>query len=310
MTSRVTRFAAATVLIALLSACQMTVQVTTHLNGKGGGTLALRMSVDKELRDSLEGSKGSQGMAAIEDLFGRLRSQGWTVARVETAGGLDLQATRAFADQKAFDSVVSELSGGGTSPLGALGYSLGYKTRGSFLKTKTDFSGSVDTTALLTLVETLITKGSQKDAEQFLSAAAENLHFEIRAILPGSVTVQSGDGTVSNGVAVWRPKLGSRVAISASSTALKSGSLMAVGIPALLVLAGLGWFFIGRRQRSIIAEAPTPADRRRDRISLPLPAEQLLAIIPDVQGSDEPSSPPTVIELDLPEPVLPAEPTG
>src|SRR5438445_4163839 len=269
-------------LIVLLSACNMNVQITTHVNGKGGGTLGLTIVLDKELRDVLEGSNRGQGLASLESLFGRLHDEGWTTTRTEPSGGLDMGATRAFTDQKSFTAAMSELSSGsagGASPLG--GYSLGFTTRGSFLKTRTDFSGRVDTSSLRKVIATVVTKGSQKDAAAFLAAASDNFQFEIRASLPGSVSVRGGDGTVTNGVTVWRPPLGSVLDFSATSSAIKTSSLLLVGIPGLLILAGLAWFIIGRRQRPLIAEAPTPADRRRDRIKIPQPAEQLLAIVPD-----------------------------
>jgi len=79
MTSRIARAAAACSLVLLLSACNMTVQITTHLNGKGGGTLGLRMALDKEVRDGLEGSGGGQGINALEGLFNRLRDAQWNV---------------------------------------------------------------------------------------------------------------------------------------------------------------------------------------------------------------------------------------
>jgi len=315
MTSRFAKIAAACSLILLLAACNMNVQITTHVNDKGGGTLGLRILLDKELRDVLQGSNGGQGLASLESLFGRLRDEGWAVKRTEPSNGLDLEATRSFSDKKSFAAAMSELSTGpvgGASPLG--GYSLGFTSHGSFLKTKTDFSGRVDTSSLRQVIATVVTHGNQKEAQAFLDAASDNFQFEIRASLPGSVSVSGGDGTVTNGVAVWRPQLGSVLDFSATSSAIKTSSLLLVGIPGLLILAGLGWFILGRRQRPLIAESPTPADRRRDRVKMPQPVEQLLAIVPDPVAADEPN---TVIALDVAEPVLdatepvqPAEPTA
>ena len=311
MPSRFARIAAACSLILLLGACNMTVQITTHVNGNGGGTLGLGITLDKELRDTLGQSNG-QGLAAIEGLFSRLQDDGWSITRTEPSGGLDIRATRAFKDKQSFTTAMSELSTGSSGGASALGnYSLGFSSHGSFLKTKTDFSGRVDTSSLRQVIATVVTRGNQKEAQAFLDAAADNFQFEIRANLPGSVSVKSGDGTVTNGVAVWRPALGSVLNFSATSSAIKTSSLLLIGVPGLLVLAGLGWFVIGRRQKPLIAEAPTPADRRRDRVKVPQPVEQLLAIIPDPQPMAEPA--PTedkVIELDVPKPVQPAEPTG
>ena len=72
MTSRFARIAVFS-LIVLLSACNMSVQIATKVNGKGGGTLGLTITLDKELRDVLEGSKGGQGLSSLETLFGRRR---------------------------------------------------------------------------------------------------------------------------------------------------------------------------------------------------------------------------------------------
>jgi len=314
MTSRIARAAAACSLVLLLSACNMTVQITTHLNGKGGGTLGLRMALDKEVRDGLEGSGGGQGINALEGLFNRLRDAQWNVRRSEPGGGLELDATKSFTNKQTFAEAMRDLSGGSTTGSGALGgYSLGYTSHGSFFKTKTDFSGTVDTTAWRAILAAAVTKGDQKAAQALLDSASDNFHFEILATLPGSVSVGKGDGTVTNGEAIWRPALGSRVDISASASAIKTSSLLFVGVPALLLLAGFGWYAIGRRQKPLIAEAPTPAHRRRERVvRAPQPVEQLLAIIPD----PEPTAPATpvsleksVIELDEPE-ARPAEPTA
>ena len=310
MTSRVARAAVMCSLILLLSACQMTVQITTHLNGNGGGTLGLRMVLDKEVRDTLA---GDGGITVLEDLFGRLQAASWTVTRKEPAGGLDIQATKAFKDQASFTQAMRDLSGGSSTGAGALGgYSLGYTSHGSFLKTRTEFAGTVDTSAWRQILATTVYKGNQKQAQQLLDSASDSFHFEIHATLPGSVSVGKGDGTVSNGEAIWRPALGSRVEISASSSAIKTSSLLLVGLPALLILAGLGWYAIGRRQKPLIAEAPTPAHRRRDRVvRAPQPVEQLLAIMPDPQPVKLEN---TVIDLETPAPappapVRPAEPT-
>ena len=314
MTSRLARAAVVCSLILLLSACNMTVQITTHLNGKGGGTLGLRMVLDKEVRDGLSGSGGGRGITILEDLFSRLRAASWKVTRSEPGGGLDIQATKAFTDQASFKQAMQDLSGGSTSSSGGAlgGYSLGYTSHGSFLKTKTEFSGTVDTSAWRQILAATVTKGNQAQAQQLLDQASDSFHFEILATLPGSVAVGKGDGTVSDGQAIWRPALGSRVEISASSSAIKTSSLLLVGLPALLILSGFGWYAIGRRQKPLIAEAPTPAHRRRERVArAPQPAEQLLAIIPDPQ----PVKLETVIDLDTPAPaqqtpVQPAEPTA
>jgi hypothetical protein len=305
MKPRTSRIATICVLGLLLSACNMTVQINTRLNDHGGGTLGLRIAMDREVRDLLEGSNNGQGLSRLEDLFGGLRDQGWVVTRTEPSGGLSLQATRAFKNKAGFEAALAELSGGsaGKGTLG--GYRLDYTSTGSFLKTKTQFTGRVDTTSWRNILANSITKGDQKAAQSILDAAADRFRFEIHASLPGSVAVTNGDGTVTNDVAVWRPRLGGVVDIGAQSSAIKTMSLLIVGIPALLILAGAGWFILGRRQRPLIAEAPTPAHRRRERIVVPAPTEQLLAIIPDPAPLSLENK---VIDLDGAQ--QPAEPTA
>ena len=307
MTPRTSRIAAACFLTVLLSACNMTVQIDTHLNDHGGGNVGLQISMDREVRDLLEGSNNGQGLTRLEDLFGGLRDQGWVVTRTEPSGGLTLQATRAFKDKAGFTAALVELSGGsaGNGTLG--GYTLDYTSRGSFLKTKTQFSGRVDTTSWRNIIAASVTHGNQQQAQSILDAAADRFHFEIHASLPGSVAVTNGDGTVTNDVAVWRPRLGGVVQIGAQSSAIKTASLLIVGLPVLLILAGVGWFVLGRRQRPLITEAPTPAHRRRERVAKPATAEQLLAIMPDpapITLDDK------VIDLDEAQHTQPAEPTG
>ena len=305
MTPRTSRIASICFLAVLLSACNMTVQINTRLNDHGGGTVGLQISMDREVRDLLEGSNKGQGLSRLEDLFGGLRDQGWVVSRTEPSGGLTLEATRAFKDKAGFNAALAELSGGsaGNGTLG--GYSLDYTSRGSFLKTKTQFSGRVDTTSWRNIIAAAVTHGDQKAAQSILDAAADRFHFEIHASLPGAVAVTNGDGTVTNDVAIWRPRLGGVVQIGAQSSAIKTASLLTIGVPALLLLAAAGWFILGRRQRPLITEAPTPAHRRRERIVKPVPAEQLLAIIPDPAPVSLENK---VIDLDAAQ--QPAEPTA
>jgi len=305
MTLRTSRIAVICVLGLVLSACNMTVQINTRLNDHGGGTVGLQISMDREVRDLLEGSNNGQGLTRLEDLFGGLRDQGWVVTRTEPSGGLTLQATRAFKNKAGFNAALTELSGGsaGNGTLG--GYTLDYTSRGSFLKTKTQFSGRVDTTSWRNILAASVTHGNQQQAQAILDASADRFRFEIHATLPGAVAVTNGDGTVTNDVAVWRPRLGGVVNIGAESSTIKTASLLTIGLPVLLLLAGAGWFILGRRQRPLIAEAPTPAHRRRERVVKPAPAEQLLAIIPDpapVSLEDK------VIDLDGAQ--QPAEPTA
>jgi hypothetical protein len=295
MSSRIARATMVVVLIALLSGCQMTVRITTHLNSSGGGTLTLGMVLDKELRDTLEGGASGNDLSSVEDLFGRLHDRGWTVTRTEPAGGLDIEANKTFKDSKAFDAALQDLRSGspGQSRLGSASPAIGYSTSGSLFRTKSRFTGVVDTTSLLT-------PGAEKQVQQLLNTFADDFHFEIRAILPGAVSITKGDGTVADNVAIWRPKLGTRLEFSAASSAIKTGAMLGFGIPLLVVLAAAGWFLLGRRQRTLVPEVPVHTARRPEPVS---EHDELLAIKPDAGA-------PVVVKLDEPETVPPSDPTA
>jgi hypothetical protein len=305
MKSRIARAATVAALIFLTAGCTMSVKMTTVLNAKGGGTFGIEMALDREFRDQLSG--GADGLSSLEDLFTRLQGRGWTVSKTQPNGGLDYVASRSFKNRQGFEAALSELGSAQTSvsPLG--GITTDFTQKDSFLKANTDFHGSVDMSNLVPILKGALNLRSDDQARQLVDSLSDHFQFDIQAKLPGSVAINKGDGTVTDGTASWSPKLGSRMEFDASSSAIKTGSLLLIGIPGLLVLAGIGWFLLGRRQRPLIAEAPTPADRRR--ITLPTggPAPELLAIKPDVEPQAEV---PIVIDLDTaatPEPVPPAD---
>lgn len=240
MRARIARLASIALLVSLLSACQMTVRLTTRVNASGGGTFSIGMDVDKELRDQLESARSGSGLASIQGLFDGLRDKGWATARTQPDGGLSFSATRSFKDEKGFDALLADLRsarGGEHDQFGGITLNLGFTTHKSFLKTNAAFRGTFDTSG-----------GPAIDPE-LLKAMQGLVRFEIRAELPGAISTGDGNGTVSNGVAVWRPDLGSALTFSARSTAIRVGPLMLILIPALMLLAGMAWFALGRTRK-------------------------------------------------------------
>jgi hypothetical protein len=313
MKSRIARALTVAALILLTAGCNMTVRLKTEVDPKGNGTFGIGMALDNELRGALESRQG--GLSSIDDLFTRLQNVGWKVTKTEPGGGLDYEASRAFKGQKGFESALTELgtAQAGASPLGGLSTSLTQKD--SFLKAHTNFSGSIDTSSLVPILKAALGLKTDAEARTFVDSLANSFQFEIQAKLPGSVAISKGDGTVTDGTAIWSPQLGAKTEFAATSSAVKTGSLLLIGIPALLVLAGLGWFLLGRRQRPLITEAPTPAHRRRITIPTGGPAPELLAIKPDVPQQEHQQEMPVVIDLGDPaaataEPVPPADATG
>jgi hypothetical protein len=258
-------------LMFVLSSCEMTVRIATQVNGDGSGRLAMTMAVDQELRGILEatqdnGLTDASGIALLESLYDGLVARGWTVTRSEPAGGLSLDASKAFADKAGFEGLLNDIRtarAGGGSSLGALSFRLDYEHSSSFLRNTARLTGEMDTTGLPEL---------RTDQREALERA---LRFEIRAELPGSVTMTGGDGTVSDGAVVWRPQLGTRATFGAMGSSMRLGSLMMLMIPGLMLLGGIGWFALGRRKHPALE----PADVT---VALtPVWTDDLVAIKPD-----------------------------
>lgn len=245
-----------------LSACEITARFDTTLEADGSGTFGVAVALDRELADQLAVSDG--GLEELEGLFERLASSGWETARAEPGGGLELRATRRFADTAGFDAALAELgsaraSEGDDEGLGLDGLRLafGVRTERSFLRTRTVFEGEIDTRTEL---------ASDPEVRRLLDAIADVVHFDVRARLPGDVGTVTGDGSVGEGSVEWRPRLGEALRFSATSSALRPGGLLAIFVPSLLLLVAVGWFVALRRarraaapHRTIVLEEPAPA---------------------------------------------------
>ncbi|HEX9774185.1 MAG TPA: hypothetical protein VGB83_01205 [Actinomycetota bacterium] len=244
----VRRIAATVLLLLTLGACDLTVRLDTALEADGSGTFTIGMDLDRELRDLLASeSTPESGMRAIEDLYDGLEAAGWEVSTADGDAGLSYVATRAFDDESGFDRALAELSGargGGARGLGGFRLEIDEHTEQSFLQSRSTFSAVVDTSQ----VELTEIQRALRDL------IASQLHFEIRASLPGAIREVEGSGVQGDGEVVWRPAFGERVVMAASSSAPRIGSLLLILVPSLILLALLGWFLLGRRSRRLARE--------------------------------------------------------
>ena len=117
MTSRIARAAAACSLVLLLSAFNMTVQITTHLNGKGGGTLGLRMALDKSGLPSASQRSLPDPTSACELCGDRPKAPLSTVLAIDGPDGLPVPFLICQHCRRALDALHSLLESAG----GALG---------------------------------------------------------------------------------------------------------------------------------------------------------------------------------------------
>lgn len=228
------------VLPLLLSACRLDVRVTTTLDASGdGGRIAVALELDEQLRGRL--AADPQGSVDLEGSMRALRARAWNVTeRVTARGGLRIDAMRRFESEQGLRAALQELRdarGDGVSTFGDLRLDLSYDVSRSFLRTRAVMRGTIDTTP-----------GTPID-EATRQAFAELVRFEVRANLPGSPTVRDAGGLSTNGAVVWHPELGRTMAIAATSSAVRAGSVLMIVAPAFLVLLALFAFVVRRRRR-------------------------------------------------------------
>jgi hypothetical protein len=271
-----------TLLALAVSSCQMTVSFRARVDASGAGTFTLGMSFDKEALDQVRAS--TDGYAALEGLFGALRAKGWSIARAEH-NGLDVSASRAFKNPDDFARGLDELRGAPTGATGAsfggMKLNLGIERAATFFRTNTAFRGSIDTSGGASV---------PKRMRDLLALASGLLRFEVRADLPGGVSYTAGNGTLERGEIVWRPELGKAATFEARASQVRLSSLLVVLLPALALLLGLAWFFIGRRRPRDAASASGRADGDGDQEPR-AHAEEFLAFTPDAEPRDEVNEP-------------------
>jgi hypothetical protein len=229
----------------------MEMGVGTKLNRDGSGTFSLAVAADKEFIDGLSqadrqsgGRLSATGLTEFENFFGSLKQRGWRTKKTETkAGDVALAGSCAFRDAKGFDACLSQVSsaeGGGRGlRFKDAGMSFDFGTKKGLFKTHTFFSGRVNLA------------GDDRDpalARQIQQLAAEVFTFEVRAELPGSTRIVSGNGQIRDGVAVWKPKVGEHLSLRAESDAYNPAAFV-VGIIPLIGLLGLGMWALTRRRR-------------------------------------------------------------
>ncbi len=264
------RAAAAVILVLALSACEMTVRLTTTVHADGGGTFALGMALDDELVDQIEelarrDADGGVSLEPIQSLFDGLARAGWTVDRAEPEGGLTFEATRSFADADDFGRVLSELRTARTSEgtgFGEVRFELDVGSESSFLRSRQTFRGRIDTSQ----------PGASADQQARADIVARLLTIEIVTAFAGSVGEVEGPGEIGEGRVVWRPVFGTATTFAATSSSLRVGSLLLVLLPGLVVLGGAGWFALGRRRQrgddgseDLLVIQPEPSSRGEGR---------------------------------------------
>ena len=211
--------AALTLAVVVAGGCEMQVDVGVDVERDGSGRVAVAVDLDAEAADRLPDLRAQLRLDDLE-------AAGWEVeGPTATAGGTTvISATRTFATPEEATRVLQDVSGAGGPFQG-----LEVARRSSFLTTAYTFTGAVDLGAgvegfadeeLRSRLEGSGFSLGTADLEQAIGAPVEEtFFFEVRATLPGSLTVE-GAGVEDGDSAVWNPVVGERVTLAASSEAL------------------------------------------------------------------------------------------
>lgn len=233
------RFALGALACVALSACQVEVTLDTRLSADGSGTFSIAIGADEELRELREQEEDRD---SIGQLFDGLAAKGWAIARSEPEGGLRIEASREFEAIEGFDDALAELRSVRTSDesddLGQVDLELTVERDPGFLQTGSRFTGRFDTTSLTELDPAL------------LAELRRLVVFEVRASLPGSPSVKTGDADLDGGTVVWRPQLGDAESFDATAVRRNPGAFLAVLLGAVsFVLFSAAFLARSRRAR-------------------------------------------------------------
>ena len=241
----------------LLAGCQVHTRVAIDVDDDGSGRVEVAVGLDEdaasrvpELADQLE--------------VGDLVADGWEVtgpAR-EGDGRTWIRASKRFASVEQAGLVLDEVTGAG-GPF----RDLEVRRRPSLVQDRWDLAATVDLRDGLAgfsddalrqrLDGTNVGLSDDEVAAEAGRPLAEVVTFEVVASLPGRV---AGNGDVADGRSVWRPVLGERLELSASSTSWQGTSSLwlatAAAALAALVVVLLRRAVVGARRRRRRLEGP------------------------------------------------------
>lgn len=236
--------------VATTSACRVDVSIGIDADDRGGGEVRARARLDGSAVAQLGGPEPSERIR-LDDL----REAGWEITgpTEQDDGGLEIVATHDFASAEEAEALVADLAGD-PGPL----RSFEVTQHRSFLKTHTDFRGTVDLQAGLGAFTDPDLQAALQGTpqaplgvttaalEQRLGAALDRLFgLQVAVKLPG--TVESNAPTETGNGAVWAPSLGEQVVLEASGERWNVANLVGAATAALSGAALLG--VVGGRWR-------------------------------------------------------------
>lgn len=240
------RSAAALLLVAALSGCQIRTAVGVDANRDGSGLVRVAVGLDADAARRVPNLK--------QDLRTKdLTDRGWTIVgpRKEDDGRTWIRASKPFDDPAHATVVIEEISGK-EGPF----RDFRLERSRSFLTTKTEFAGTVDLTGGIEsfgdqdLRDRLGGSSIGIDPKQLETRIGEVLDriftFRVVTRLPGEI--DSNAPLEADQGAEWRPKLGEQVTLVATSSALNTRQVAGTAVAALALVA-LAVVLVVRRLR-------------------------------------------------------------
>ncbi len=245
---RAVRLAAALGLLVVATAgCRIDVNLRIDVTPEGSGTVVVAVGLDD---DALERVGDLEEELVVDDLV----EAGWRITGPERGeGGLTwIRAERGFDTPEQLAAVVHHVSGD-EGPF----RDFELRQQRTALRTRYELTGVVDRRGS---VEELLDEDlrAQLEGEAFgvdLAALAQQAQDALDRMFRVQVAVQLPGELTSNapaepgGVALWRPSLGERSELRASSTAWQRGALAWSGVLAALAVLAVA-FLVQRLRRA------------------------------------------------------------
>lgn len=250
------RLLLAAVAVGGLAACEVRVRVGVDAEVDGSGRLTATVVLDEA---AARQAGDLAGQLRVDDL----RRAGWRVgAPARTpSGGLRIEASRPFARPEELAAAAEQLSGPG-GPF----RDFRLTTDRSFARTTTSFSGVVDLSGGLEAFadERLAEQAGgapfgapAADLERRLGVVLNRVfRVQVAAALPGAV--ESNAPSVGAAGAVWAPRLGEQVRLTATSATWHTTRLVLVGAALLAALLAVAAAVGARRRRRRPVGPATP----------------------------------------------------
>jgi hypothetical protein len=251
--------------VLLLCGCQLDGKVNVAVDGNGGGTLALTLSADEELRAAATAADADP-LGALEQAGGQLA--GWEVTRSDRPGGDGaVTLSTRFRDADELERVSRDLAEGlaapELSPLGPMRLTVDDETVG--------FDGTADLRVSAAVAELGLTPARAR------ARLADAVRLGITARMPGAVLQTNADQRPDDRTVVWNITAGQRRSLHVIAERpwtfarvlaylTRSGSLVVVLAAVLLVLLILAArAAAARRARGGAYEAFARSAMRRSR---------------------------------------------